>query len=76
MRFSRGKKKEESELTSITNLQVRIKYIEFVPRMMFFVWEKNEKSEDVRNENVDVVEVSLLNTLQLLRDEVDKNLEI
>ena len=44
--------------------------------MMFFVWEKNEKSEDVRNENVDVVEVSLLNTLQLLRDEVDKNLEI
>ncbi len=44
--------------------------------MMFFVWKKNKKSKDVRYKNVNVVEMSFLDTLQLLRDEIYKNLKI
>ena len=42
--------------------------------MMFFVGEEDEEPEDVRNEDVNVVQVRLLNALQLLRDEVDEDL--
>ncbi len=48
--------------------------LKLLPRMVFFVGEEDEEPEDVRNQDVDVVQVRLFNALQLLRDEVDENL--
>ena len=43
--------------------------------MVFLVGQEDEESKDVRNQEVDVVQVRLLDALQLLRDEVDEHLE-
>ena len=42
--------------------------------MVLFVGQENEEPEDVRHQEVDVVQVRLLDALQLLRDEVDEHL--
>ena len=43
--------------------------------MVFLVGQEDEEPKDVRNQEVDVVQVRLLDALQLLRDEVDEHLE-
>ena len=42
--------------------------------MVFLVGQEDEEPKDVRNQEVDVVQVRLLDALQLLRDEVDEHL--
>ena len=43
--------------------------------MVFLVGQEDEEPKDVRNQEVDVVQVRLLDALQLLRDEVDEHLD-
>ena len=42
--------------------------------MVFLVGQEDEEPKNVRNQEVDVVQVRLLDALQLLRDEVDEHL--
>lgn len=44
--------------------------------MVFFVGEENKESEDVRYEDLNIVQVGFLDALQLLRNEVNENLSI
>jgi len=44
--------------------------------MVFIVGEENKESEDVRYEDLNIVQVGFLDALQLLRNEVNENLSI